>query len=281
LHQQDFTDTVGIPSGSEKEHQVPPPAYRYASYDLDQSVHVAKLIDDHGGLASSDELAVLLKYTSKNNGTYLTRVANARLFGLVEGPSSAMRPTTLAIDIIRPDYAETKARSLLQAFENVPLYSAFLDYFHGQALPNEQGMKNALENRFKIDASRSGFVLTRLLNSAEQAGLFAMAGDRTKMIRPSIMSTGGNFRRSTAPTESAGGVDSTVTASTATSPSPPTRVGADARANKVIDGVLDLLPPLNQKWDEEEFMQWLSFFENALRVVYKIESTNYEEEDTE
>lgn len=235
------------------------PAFKFTSHDLAASIEVAKSIEDHGGIASQDELAVLLGYKSKNNGAFLSRVASARAFGLLAGQAGALEPSLRARTILRPDYPATEQRARLEAFEDVPLYKAVLDHYHGQPLPDAKGLQNALETRWQIHADRSATVLSRLMDSAEQAGLFAVSGDRTRMVRPSVSEPA---RRNVAPTDAAPPVSAPTHHPSAASLT-------DARHHKVIDGVLDMLPPTDSEWPERDMAQWLSFFESALRVVYR------------
>ncbi|MFC7496239.1 MULTISPECIES: hypothetical protein [unclassified Nocardioides] len=236
------------------------PAFKFTSHDLDASIEVAKAIEDNGGIASQDELAVWLGYKSKNNGAFLSRIASARAFGLLTGQAGALEPSLRARNILRPDFPATEQRARLEAFEDVPLYKAVLDHYHGETLPDAKGLRNALETRWQIHEDRSTGVLGRLLDSAEQAGLFAVSGGRTRMIRPSL---GEAARRPAVSTGAA--------AATPTSTRHPTSHGvADARHHKVIDGVLDMLPPTDSDWPEPAMAQWLSFFESALRVVYRV-----------
>lgn len=233
-----------------------PPQFRFTTFDLDSCIEVAKAVHDGGGQLSAAGLAEKLGYKSHNNGSFNTRLANARLFGLLDGPSSAIRPSDRAMAILHPDYPATAEGARLEAFDAVPLYRAVLDEYHGKPLPDEAGLRNALAVRWGITAEKAPAVLARLIDSAEQAGLFRTAGNRSKMIRPTPGGGGGHTPAPTPPATS----------------QPP--VGLDpkptgARANKVIDGVLDELPPPG-KWSEPELTQWLSFFEGALRVVYRL-----------
>ena len=240
---------------------------KYANYDLDSSIEVARVLDGLGGLASGDELAVRLGYKSKNNGAFLSRLASARLYGLVDGQSDQLRPSALAINILRPDYKETEAKARLAAFEHVPLNEAVLNTYHGKVLPDTTGLRNALQVQWHVNPNNASNVLARLMDSADQAGLFSTAGDRTKMIRPTLRqgagSTPADSHREPAydqhNREDRDGQTGHV-------PTPP----ADARRNKLIDGVLDELPELGGTWTEDELQQWLSFFESALRVVYRL-----------
>ncbi len=237
------------------------PPLRFVSYDLDTSIDVAQKMWDNraDGAASNNELAQLLGYSSVNNGAFLTRLANARLFGFLEGQTSALQVSELARRIIHPEYPEAEIAARIEAFENVPLFKAVLDRYHGQVLPNEKGLQNALCATFGINAEKASFVCVRLMDSAEQAGLFSVAGNRTKMIRPTL----GPSPSRGMPTPQS----KTGPTAPATTPSAPATDPSSPRAQKVIDGVLDMLPT-KDNCSEAELSQWLAFFESALRIFY-------------
>ena len=135
-----------------------PPDYRYPKYDLDQSIDVARRIAERGAGAtvSSHELAAMLGYSGTNSGAYLNRVAAARIFGLIDGQSDAISVTDRTERIIHAVYPESAERACIEAFRDVPLYSAFLDAFRGRELPDTTGMANALVSRFSVPAARGG-----------------------------------------------------------------------------------------------------------------------------
>jgi hypothetical protein len=240
-----------------------PPPFRFTSYDLDSSIEVARVLLERGnGVASADELAVFLGYSKAKNGAFLTRLANARLFGLVEGPSNQLRPTTRAVRLLRPDYPANADRARLEAFEEVPLFKVVLDHYHGQTLPDDTGLRNALETRWGIAANKSAFVLSRLMDSAEQAGLFRIAGNRSKMVRPTFQV--GHESHVAEDGNGAGGDEDDLGSD---------HGGTDGhqrhpRGHKLIDGALELLP--DGDWTEEEMQQWLLLMEMALRVAYRL-----------
>ena len=235
------------------------PTYRFCSFDLDTCIDVAKSVHDGGGQLTTAELATRLGYKSHDNGSFNTRLANARLFGLVSGPSSAIRCTERAMEILHPDYPATSERARLEAFESVPLYSVVLAEYNGKPLPDEGGLRNALQGRWGITAEKTPAVLARMLDSAEQAGLFRTSGNRTRMVRPTI--NGGEGRAQPASEPRVTGSESPV-------PVPATARVEGTRSNKLVDGALDMLP--TGDWNEHELVQWLQFFESALRVVYRL-----------
>lgn len=239
------------------------PKYRFTSFDLQSCLEVARSIHDNGGLLSSAQLAAYLNYKSDNNGSFNTRLANARLFGLIEGTVNSLKATDRALAILHPDYPAVRDEALLDAFESVPLYKAFLDQYHGQTLPDDTGMRNALTTRWEIDAEKAPMVLSRLMESAEQAGLFRTLGNRSRMIRP-VAGRGEDV----AGDQRNDDRRRTTTAETSTRLEEPRR-GGGVRTNKIIDGVLEMLPE-EPEWDESNLRHWLRFFEDALRLYYKL-----------
>lgn len=231
--------------------------FRYPQYDLDQSIEVARRIVERGSGATvnTHELASFLGYSGANNGAYLNRLAAARLFGLIEGRAGAISATDRAEQIIHFDYPQTEERARLDAFRAVPLFAAFLDGFRGRVLPDEHGIINALVGRYKVSPKEAKAVAGRLRASAEQAGLFRVGGP-DRMIEPTLAQT---------PDGPAASPDEPQPVSPSIFPDPAAR-----RFPKIIDGALDLMPAA-APWDEAEYAEWLSFFDQACRVYYRIQ----------
>ena len=231
---------------------------RFPRYPLDAAIEVARQIHERGagGVASNDELAIFLGYKSKSNGAYLYRVSAARLFGLIDGQGQTLRITPLALDIIRPAFPESAQNARLHAFENVPLFHAFLEQFGGKDLSSDTMMHNAL-NRLGVSGKDAPEAWKRLVESADQAGLFKVAGKRTRMIRPTIADAR-VVAPQTIPSEEAFGT-ATIRQVQRDEPRFPT----------LIAGALESLPTERQ-WDEDEFQEWLDLFERALRVHYRL-----------
>lgn len=235
------------------------PRYRFTAYDLDSCIEMARALHANGGVLSTDQLAHHLDYKSANNGAFNTRLANARLFGLVDG-SSELHPSARALQILFPDYPAAAQTAKLDAFEAVPLYAAVLEAYHGQPLPDEKGLKNALTTRWGVNADKVAMVYSRLMECAEQAGLFDMAGNRTKMLRPA------NGGRSAVPEQTAALARPTIQVD---HEEPKGTTAAGVASNRLIQAALAELPD-QEGATEEQVLQWLSFFESALRVVYRL-----------
>ena len=160
---------------------------RFPVYSLLDSLEVARAIHEKGGgLASNEQLAVFLRYRGSNNGSYLARVAAARMFDFVAGEGSRLTISPRAQTILMPVYKEQVEQGLLDAFMGVPLYRAVYEEYLGKDLPSPFGMTNALRTRFGVAPSRVEPALRALMESADQAGLFKTKGSRTQLIIPTI-----------------------------------------------------------------------------------------------
>ena len=144
--------------------------FRSVRYDLAAAVEVARMVDSAGGALAADILAPALGYSGTNNGTYLTRVANARLFGVVTGRGSRFEITDRGRRIlagVEPG-ASTARR---EAFLAVPLFRAVVDAVaqNGGLLPDD--LAPWLEADFGELDTKSQAVADRMIASAYQAGL--------------------------------------------------------------------------------------------------------------
>jgi hypothetical protein len=163
---------------------------RFPVYGLADCVIVAKAIyEKGGGIATADHLAAYLGYKSAANGSYLSRVAAAKMFGLILGPPSRMELTPLAQKILMPIRDTDPREALIEAFLSIPLYKAVYDEYHGKELPQAFGLKNALRSRFGVTPQRIDRAYRALMDSAETAGFFEVKGSRTQLIIPNVQSS--------------------------------------------------------------------------------------------
>lgn len=235
---------------------------RHASprYDLDSSLQVAKAILDHGGEVTSQTMAGLLGYKGTENGAYLSRVAAAKSFGLIEGSATKLTVTLQARTILEPDFPEAAIEARVKAFLDVPLFAEVFRELEGRPLPDSPiGLRNLLKNRFGVGEKQAAMAASRLTESASQAGLFSVNPER--MILPRKNASTGQRRPEPSVEEGvAQGVQTVRAAPAQTSSEFPT----------LIQGVLEMLPVAEKGWSEPELVFWVKFFEDALRVVYKL-----------
>lgn len=182
MKQSDATAKATEPAKERRRSEIGFPAY-----GLVDSITVAKTIHERGGgVVTPEQLSAFLGYKGTNNGAYITRVAAARQFQLIQGGgrSGQFSITPLAQRFLMPVYPEDARAALVDAFMNVELFKAVYEEFRGKELPPEFGLKNLLRSRFGI--VRQDVAYRVLMDSAEQAGLFSTKGSRTQLIIPQV-----------------------------------------------------------------------------------------------
>lgn len=153
-------------------------------YNLDSAVEVAeKIHDEAGGSCTREQLAPMLGYSGTKNGGFLSRLAAARMFGLVDEAAGMLRPTSLASQIFAPVQDLDAQRGKVEAFLNVELFDKVYERFKGQPLPTNQGLENLLKNDLKVVPAQVKNALRTLQESAESAGFFDAAG-RGRLVLP-------------------------------------------------------------------------------------------------
>lgn len=181
-------------SGSDSQAGKPKPKSGTAApyYDLEQSIVVARTIHEQGGGACSrEQLAPLLKYSGTNNGGFLTRVSAAKMFGLIDESGETLRITDRAKSILSPVVPRDVEHAKVEAFLAVDLFRQVFERFKGQMLPQDAGLKNLLANTYKVVPGRLVPALRVMMDSADTAGFFKTAGNRSRMVMPIINGDGG------------------------------------------------------------------------------------------
>jgi len=161
--------------------------HRYPIYDLESSITVARAIREQGGgSADQPHLASFLGYSTTKSGSFITRIAGARLFGLIESGERLLVPTALASAIIAPEHpGRDDVRARFEAFMAVPLYRSLYERYKDGQLPPEMGLRNAMETHYGIPRARTQIAYRVLMDSAGQAGLYdARGGARTHFVAP-------------------------------------------------------------------------------------------------
>ncbi|SRR6266568_3866930 len=153
-------------------------------YTLEKSIEVADVMHQRaGGVCDRAQLAALLGYSGTNSGTFLTRVAAAKMFGLIEQDGGNLRISARGKTIVAPISDAQAQRAKIEAFLSVELFKKVFEAFNGQSLPAEAGLKNLLETQFNVVKDRVGPTVSIMLQSADQAGFFKAAGP-SRMVMP-------------------------------------------------------------------------------------------------
>jgi hypothetical protein len=153
-------------------------------FNLSSSIEVAKVIHAKaGGRVTREQLAAHLKYKSKDNGAFMSRVTAAKMFGLIEQEGDQLHITSRGRDIAAPITTEGLESAKVAAFLEVNLFRAIYEELGGAAMPEEAGMRHLIE-RYGVITARVAPSVRILRESAEEAGFFKSAAGR--MVLPSI-----------------------------------------------------------------------------------------------
>lgn len=144
--------------------------YRSVTYGLDASLALAQVVAAAGGRTDVDTLASALSYSGVRNGAFLSRLANARLFGLVAGRSGEVVLTDRGRRCLSSDPTVVRP-SLAEACWAVPLFHRVLEEYTGRALGGVDDLADVLTRRFGEDSSKAKMTARVLLESAERASL--------------------------------------------------------------------------------------------------------------
>lgn len=235
-------------------------------FDLVSSIKVADAVYSKGGGAcTADQLAHWLDYASVRSGTYLTRVSAAnKHFGLIRQDGDRFVITERAEKILSPVMPEDAVSAKVDAFLSVPLFAKVYDQFRGSVLPPDIGLKNLFQNTYKVVPDRVPQAIRIFLNSAEQAGMLQVTGDRNRLVRPSLSAA-------TAPTS---------TKSDEAPPPPQERRngggGGDGPTgvHSAIIGLLREVPPPGSPWSKAKRDQFLLTFDNLIKLLYPAEESS-------
>jgi hypothetical protein len=146
--------------------------YRSVTYHLEASVNLARMVEQAGGHTDMEALASVLSYSGVRNGAFLTRLANARLFGLVAGRSGQVTLLDRGRRCLSPDPAEAR-EARVEACLAVPLFRHVLERLSGEVLPPPEALAGLLEQEFGEAPARALATAKALIDSAGQAGLIA------------------------------------------------------------------------------------------------------------
>ena len=237
-------------------------------FDLATSLAVAQIIQQQGGGTSSPEqLAHWLGYKSTSSGTFMTRILAAnKHFGLIDSSGNKFSITERAKKILSPVMPEDAINAKVETFLSVPLFAKIYEQFRGTTLPPEVGLKNLLENTYKVLPDRVAVAVRVFLNSAEQAGFFSTSGDRSKLIKPTVT----HVSIPSSP-QIPHQVISVQTKNDEVIQEKRKVVGGDGGSGGVdtaIIGLLRKLPAQDETWTKAEQVRFLTAFTHTIEFLY-------------
>lgn len=243
-------------------------AIGYPYFDLESSIAVAKVIRERGGMScEADQLAHWLDYKSTRSGTYLTRVAAAKQFGLISGNSDRFSVTDRALAIIAPVMPSDAARAKSDAFLAVGLFARVFNDFRGKMLPPAVGIANLFQNTYGIVPDRVPQAVRVFLSSAQQADYLAGSGDTQRLVPPATAATAAQ------PDEKPDASAPESLSTTTPAPEKPkggSSGGGDGPTgiHTAIIGLLRDLPPPGTVWPTKAKARFMAAFKANIDHIY-------------
>ncbi len=240
-------------------------------FDLDTSIKVAEAIYvKGGGSCSSDQLAHWLNYKSTRSGTYLTRIAAARHFGLIESTGDRYTVTERGMRIVAPVMDTDATQAKIDAFMDIELFSKVFQRFRGSSLPTEGGLKNLFATpEYAILPDRIDAAIRILTNSADQAGFLVASGDQRRLIMPSVGAGTASKGATSGEEEKPAPASSSEKIKGASHPS----VEQTGGVHSAIVGLLRELPPPGTPWPSSKKQRFLTAFQSTIDFIYPEDDT--------
>jgi hypothetical protein len=158
--------------------------FGFPYFDLEESIQLAKRIEDMGGSTTTQHLSADLGSKSAHSGSFKARVSSAVMLNLVKKEGNSLRTTPLVREILWPTTEGADLRARSQAFLAVPLYSQVAKTYEGRALPASDYLRNALRDHFGVSPKQVPKAFDVMLRSAEQAGVLSRRGEHSYLVPP-------------------------------------------------------------------------------------------------
>ncbi len=232
-------------------------------YDLDTSISIAREAAVHGG---QDVPIQEIKEDDVTLGTYRVKLASAQLFGLIEFGAELVSLTPLGYRVLD---SEQQPRARAEAFVSVPLYAHLYSNYVNRKLPSDYQIERVMES-IGVPPKQTSRARRNFLRSAEQAGLFETARDM--LVSPDefalevkALPVQENTRAVT-PRPSR---DQRAIRQVTRTEGAPVSTGQSAQDHKLLQGLLETLPPLGTVWPASERDDWLELARLILKRLYR------------
>ncbi len=230
---------------------------------LTDAVQIAEVVhNDYGGECSDAQLAASLGSTTSSS-TFRTKLAAAKTFGVIRRHRGRSLLTDLGGRVVDPSKA---ARAKVDAFLNVPLYTAVHDRYEGSLLPAGHGLDTAI-----IDLGVTPKSATRarqvLLRSAESAGFFDKG--KTRLVKPAFPNTVSAYTPEENSAVTDAGEKTTIADSLKLPDSGPGRhTRLDPLLRDLWTNLSAKLPSPSSDFPADQRDRWLEMWRLAFDVVY-------------
>jgi hypothetical protein len=232
--------------------------------DLDDAVAVARAVHNVGGSRCEiNQLAAELGHATSEGGAFRTKLAVARVFGLIATAKDSVRLTERGRDIVDPSY-EQGAR--VEAFLAVPLFNEIYERYKRTMLPRDIALERELEG-LGVPSKQKERARQIFQRSAGQAGFFKYGKDR--LVRPAVASASSSepdgSTASTPPPKSEEAIIVPPRRLRGVDDEPPVEL---LNVHPAIRGMLITLPAPGSRWPKKKQESWLGSIQGIFDLIY-------------
>lgn len=221
--------------------------------DLDDAMAVAKAIHETCGssVCQHDQLAGALELSANSSG-FRSRLATARLFGLIDTDRGGGVRLSASGEAIVDPTRERAAKA--KAFLNVPLYREMHRIYLGKMLPQSPSAIERQMADLGVAQKQTGRARQAFERSAHSAGFFEMGRDRLIMPAGIDDASGNQGAESRKPGGSGGGGG-----------------GGDVpnHLHLMVKGLLQKLPEPDTPWALADQVKWLQTAAHMFGLLYQ------------
>lgn len=156
--------------------------YRLPDLDIEGAIAAAKLLEQNtlGKEVTRDAFAKALGHSTKS-GTFFVKMADLRLYGLIEGRNERYKTTALAQRIAYPQMGDDDAykAAINELIMNVPLYKALREHLGEILEPSETQFSIALQQitdehpeKLKKESERLRRIYVDIMNRYEVTTMY-------------------------------------------------------------------------------------------------------------
>lgn len=217
--------------------------------DLERAVEIATVLHSKTGMSSCDidELAGWMNQ-SATGGTFRTRIAATKMFGLIDYAQGKATLTQLGRDALDGSGGERAAR--VEAFLNVELFRAMYEQNKAAVLPPPAALERQVV-QLGVSANQKERARQTFMKSATYAGFIDQSSGR--FIKPGV----GNRAPQAEPVASAESEDRSNGGG-----------GGPTGLHPFVQGLLRELPPAGQPWAEAKRKLWLDTAASIFKMIY-------------
>lgn len=230
--------------------------------DMSDAIAVAEGVLKGGGVGlTRDQLAAAMGLSPVGGG-FATKVATARLFGVIDAAAGKYQLTEIGHEIVDPG---RRADAMTRAFLNVDLYRKTYEEFRGKRLPPRPHGLEAAFGSFGVSPKNVKAARLAFDKSARMAGFFPN-GDEDRLVMPFGV---GPTVAQTEEAETGNLSSPSPLARTIASMATPSAAKSLPALHPSIAGMLAELPAPKSDWSKAEQADWLDALAGLFRVVYK------------